>query len=153
MPVVDEMGVWEDIGTLNPLADDWQFFPFFPKKENSTFKIFYLGDINKLQSWRVSAYIRASYFSGSQYFFDRYWLRLYPKSEPEIITYHYPQDLIKEDLPQRQFQAKRRLRFRSARREHLKNTPDLGLQIFEKVDSEVVYPGDPYPAVIEDQVQ
>ena len=151
MPVVDQMGIWEDLGILDPLADDWQFFPLFPQKENSTFKIFYIGDIEKIKAWRVGSYIRASYFSGSQYFFDRHWLRLYPKHEPEIITYHYPQDLIKENLPQRQFQAKRRLFYK---RDLFRNAaPDLGLQIFEKVDSEVIYPGDPYPAVIEDQVQ
>ncbi|PNW40083.1 UNVERIFIED_CONTAM: hypothetical protein BEN50_15040 [Euhalothece sp. KZN 001] len=151
MPIIDDLGIWEDIGSLSFLVDDWQFFPFFPKKEHSTFKVFFLGDIDLLRKWRVSCWIRGAYFSGSQYFFDRNWLRLYPKEEPEIITYPYPVDLIKDDLPQRQIQAKRRLTYR---KDPFKQaTPALGLQILEKVDSEAIYPGDPYPAVIEDTAQ
>lgn len=147
MAIVDKLGVWEDLGLLDPLADDWQFFPNFPKKEHSSFRIFFQGNIELLRKWKISAWIRAAYFSGSQYFFDSYWLRVYPKDEPEIITYRYPSDLIKDDLPQRQFQAKRRLRFRNWE----ENAPSIGLRIFEKTDSEVVYPGDPYPAVLEEQ--
>jgi hypothetical protein len=147
----DELGAWEDLGILDPLADDWQFFPLFPRKEHSAFKVFFVGNIELLRKWRVSAYIRAAYFSGSQYFFDRFWLRLYPKEEPEIITYPYPNDLIKGDLPQRQFQAKRRLFYRN--NPFREATPSIGLQIFEKTDSQVVYPGDPYPAVLEEEQQ
>jgi len=143
MPTVDNLGVWKDLGTVNPVVNDWQFFPYFAETEHSTFKLFFQGDIEILQNWKVSAYIRAVYFSGSQYFADENWIRVYPKHDPEIISYPYPADMVKDPLPPRQFQCRRKLRYNNE--PFRKASPILGLQLQEKADTNVIYPGDPYP--------
>lgn len=151
MPVIDDFGTWEDLGIIPEIVDDWQFFPLFPSKETSAFRVYFQGNIELLQKWRVSCWIRGAYFSGAQYFFDQKWLRLYPKSEPEIITYPYPADLIRDPLPSRQLQVKRRLTYK---REPFKAaTPSLGIQILAKTDTNVIYPGEPYPAILEEEQQ
>lgn len=149
MPVIDDFGTWENIGQVNPVGDDWQPFPFFPTKETSALKLFFYGDFKALRDWRVSCWLRALYFSGNQYFFDHKWLRLYPKGEPEIITYDFPADLIVDPLPTRQFEVKRRLTFRNKPFRDL--TPNFGVQLLAKTDSQVIYPGDRYPAVLEEE--
>ncbi|AFY39890.1 hypothetical protein Lepto7376_3714 [[Leptolyngbya] sp. PCC 7376] len=136
MPIVDDFGVWEGLGTVVP-AFDWQLFPLFPSTPNAAFRVFYIGDFDR--TWYPPAFVRGVYFSGSQYFFDRNWVKLYPKNEPEIIQIPYPADLQSDPLPQRQIEIK------LARRYHYADLSVNGytVELFEKVSSNVVYPTSP----------
>ena len=136
MTIVDDFGVWENIGTIVP-AFDWQIFPNFPSTPNAAFRIFYTGDFDR--TFYPPAFLRGMYFSGSRYFFDRDWVKVFPKNEPEIIQLPYPPDLQADPLPQRQIQIKLASRYRYA---------DLSVngytvELFEKVSSNVVYPTSP----------
>lgn len=147
MPIFNAFGAWEDLGTINPLAEQWQFFPLFPKSKNSTFWLFQHGDLNLIPKLQVRAYIRAAYYTGSSYIFDRRWVPIYAKDEPEVFNYPYPPDLIRDPLPQRQFQARYKTRLRVGQ-----ILPEFNwtLQLFEKTDTLAIYPGDLYPAEIQD---
>lgn len=148
MPIVDELGIWEDLGIVE-ISPDWQFFPFFPKSENSTLRIFQTGEIDLLGKYRNWAYIRASYFSGGFYIFDK-WIRVYPSHDQTIIQYPWPLDLIKSPLPQRQFQIKRGFPNRLG---YVPNDKLWQIQIWEKQDSpNTINPalGEKYPATVED---
>lgn len=148
--IIDQFGTWENLGSISPVADDWQTFPLFANHPTGTLKLYFNGNSELLRDWKISGWIRAMYFSGSKYFFDQRWLRIYPKDEPEILHYPYPPDLIKDPLPSRQFQVKRRIYWR---KEFKDNAPDFGVQLVVKTDSQVIYPGDPYPAIIEEEQQ
>lgn len=137
MAIADAFGVWENLGNVSPVFD-WQFTPLSPTAPTSTLRIIYYSqaiagfNLNHPLGW-----LRASYFSGSSYWFDHNWIKLYPKDEPEIIHYPYPPDLIKEPLPQRQFQIK----FSDSRyARRLAIDRKWSCEIFAKVSTNVFYP-------------
>lgn len=146
--VVNQFGTWRDLGSVT-LSQDWQFFPEFPSTKNSVFWVEQSGDLNFVPRLSVTAWIRSAYFDGLRYLFDRRWIKLFAKDEPEIITNPYPPDLIKDPLPQRQIQVKYTTRWKAS----YYVLPDFtwNFQIFEKTDTLNVYPGDTYPAVIEEE--
>lgn len=145
MAVVDSFGVWENLGVVRPTFD-WQFLPLFTNSPTTALRIIYFSEVpeagfNAQHPW---GYLRGVYFSGSSYWFDRNWLRLYPKDEPEILQYPYPPDLMNDPLPQRQYQVKLS-DSRYARR--LAIDRRWSCQLLKKIDSNVTYPTqEPAPA-------
>jgi len=150
MAVVNEFGTWRNLGMIT-VSQDWQFFPEFPSSKNSTFWIQQSGDLNFVPRLSVWAWIRSAYFDGTRYLFDRRWIKIHAKDEPEIITNPYPPDMVKDPLPQRQIQIKYATRWNSS----YYNLPNFtwNFELLEKTDTLNVYPGDPYPAVIQDSAQ
>lgn len=133
MAIFDQFGQWASMGTIIP-SFDWQFFPLFAMTPNSTFRIKFLGI--KAGDWYPPLYVRNSFFTGSEYLFDRHWVKLWAKDEPETFQLPYPADLIRDPLPQRQIQLKLAPRWRYS---------EVGMrnwlvEIWEKTDSNVVYP-------------
>lgn len=104
--VIDGSGIWEDLGVVTPDPANWILFPYPCKTAFSTLKIEFIGDVN---TW-VYCWLRAVYQTQTGFIYDHRWRRLYPKPEVEILEYPYPQDLIKNPLPQRYFEIKKNLK-------------------------------------------
>lgn len=150
MPVVNAFGTWRYLGEIAKVTQEWQFFTEFPQSKNSVLWLQQFGDLNWIPQYQVRGYIRAAYFDGTRYLFDRDWRRIWPKDEPEILQYPYPPDLITEPLPQRQFQIKYTVPWRKTQ---LQRDFTWTVELFEKTDTLATYPGDLYPAVLEEQQQ
>ena len=151
MAVFNQFGSWRNLGKVE-LTADWQFFPEFVSTKNSTFWIVQSGNLDWIPKISVFAYLRSAYFDGTRYIFDRNWIRVYPKKEQEFIRNPYPPDIIVDPLPQRQLQVKFTTRWYPPNYYKLPNFT-WEFEVFEKLESLNVYPGDPYPAIIEDSAQ
>ncbi|WP_030006329.1 hypothetical protein [Picosynechococcus sp. NKBG042902] len=133
MAIFDQFGQWESMGTVVP-SFDWQFLPLFATTPHSTFRIkfFGMGD----RTWYPPIHVRNSFFTGAEYLFDRRWVKMWPKDEPETFQLPYPADMIADPLPQRQIQVKLAGRWRY----YDLNPQGYMVEIWEKTDSDVVYP-------------
>lgn len=136
MPIFDAFGQWDSVGTV-VVSREWQLFPFFCKSPNSTFRVVYTCNRPQYLPLLRHMWLRAAYFSGTNYFFDQKWVKLYAKNEPETFEYRYPPDLIKTPLPQRQFE----IQFGNIRNRLIPDTDvTLTVELFEKTSSNVEYP-------------
>jgi hypothetical protein len=105
--ILDNFGEWKNLGEIQPSLD-WQIFPEFAGNG----EIFWLNFSEK--SSTHYGYIRAIYWSGSQYIFDNSWIKIFPKDEPEIIVYPFPKTFRGKGVNQRQIQVKKRPRYRAS---------------------------------------
>jgi hypothetical protein len=137
MPIFDAFGTWESVGTITEVTRDFQLFPFFSNTPNSTFRIAYTCNRPQYFPSLRHIFLRAVYFSGSSYFADTRWKKLWAKDTPEVFQYPYPQDMIKTPLPKRQFEIK----FGRIPNRLIPDTDVfLSVELFEKVSSNVSYP-------------
>jgi hypothetical protein len=137
MPIFDQFGAWNSLGTVN-VSFDWQYFPLFPNTKNSTYRVFH--QLNQPPEYFRSLpplYFRSSFFAGNSYFYSEDWIKRYAKNESGVLDIPYPPDLIVDPLPQRQIQIK----FGSRHQHRIyRNNIALSVTLYEKASSNVVYP-------------
>jgi len=139
MPFTDEFGTWESLGTI-PVPLDWTPFPALTTTPNSIFRIRYQGPIGT--ETRPPVFVRAVYEGDTQVIYDSNWVSVYPKAGLEVFEIPYLQDLQAAPLTPRRIELKTSSGYAYG--------PSLAagdtFEIFEKIDSNVVYPSDPdYP--------
>jgi hypothetical protein len=107
--IVDDFGIWDDLGTVNPVFNNWLSFPDFTTSASGLLRLFFSSDVFDRLTF---AYIRCLYDVGNAYAIGR-WIRIYPKFEPELIIYPHPPEFqnLKGEL-RRVYQIKKQHRFR-----------------------------------------
>ena len=107
--IVDDFGVWDDLGTIEPAFEKWIEFPSFSYSSSQLLRLIFSA---KRLDRRSFGYLRCVYQINAQYFTGR-WIRIYPKFNPESIIYPHPQDLASPNTTiKRIFQIKKLHRLR-----------------------------------------
>lgn len=105
--ILDSFGEWQSLGEIYPSLD-WQIFPGFAG-DGEIFRLTYSE-----KSSTHYGYIRAIYWTGSQYIFDNSWKKIFPKDELEILTYPFPKTFRERGIQKRQFQVQKRSWYRKS---------------------------------------
>jgi hypothetical protein len=103
--VVDDFGIWDDLGTVIPEPETWLDFPHSTVSRSGTTRLIFGGDLTRPNSY---AWIRCVYVIGISQLFGR-WIRVYPKIQRDIIEYPHPQDFAgNPGIIYRSFQVQKR---------------------------------------------
>lgn len=79
--LVDDLGVWVQLGTLTPRWD-WESFPVSSSTANSIFRVSTIGNFSQINTF---IYVRVVYQNSGTNNPDSRWVKFYPKNEKEII--------------------------------------------------------------------
>lgn len=88
--IVDGFGEWDDLGTVEPVFEDWLTFPDFTNSSSTLLRLTYLFEEFDQNSY---GFIRCKYEAENTFAIGR-WLRFYPKFEDEFIRYPHSEDLL-----------------------------------------------------------
>ena len=86
--IVDDFGIWDDLGTVLPLEENWLVYPRSTTSRSGTTRLVFGGDLEKTNSY---GWIRCIYTIGIAQVFGR-WIRVFPKVQRDIIDYPHPED-------------------------------------------------------------
>lgn len=87
--LLDDLGVWNDLGTVFPTSD-WQILPRQATEGFSVFRINWGGDLSDIKSQiQLRLIYNYSGFSSP----DLQWIRLFPKQGSEILILNLPDEL------------------------------------------------------------
>lgn len=103
--VIDDFGIWDDLGIIIPYFEQWQPFPRYSLSDSNLIKLVFGGDLENSQSF---AFIRSTYVINNL-ILKAPWLKIFPKVENEFLLYPHPQEF--NDLsvsPQRFFEVQKR---------------------------------------------
>lgn len=120
--ITDDIGVWNDLGTITPLHKQWLKFPNRATGANATLRITcFCSDWNKVNSW---IWLRPRYQTSNS---DQVGLsiRIYPKQEKQLVEIPIPVDLQERSVYFRDFEVYKNLRWRR----YIGYTPDVNWQI------------------------
>jgi hypothetical protein len=107
--IIDDFGIWDDLGTVVPQHEEWQLFPDFTESDSEIIRLQYGGDIDNCRSY---GFIRAIYSRSNQELYGK-WLRFYPKYPEETLVYYFPLDFNRtQPAPARRFQVQKRSYYR-----------------------------------------
>ena len=87
--IVDGLGTWDELGTVEPVFEDWLTFPDYTYSNSTLLRLIFSFERFDLNSY---GFIRCKYESQNTFAIGR-WIRFYPKLEPEIIRYPHPEDI------------------------------------------------------------
>lgn len=87
--ILDDFGYWDDLGTIQPIFEQWVEFPDYSESLSETIKLIFGGELEQVKSY---AYIRSIYVAFNQVIKGQWW-RIYPKFDTEVINYPVPEDL------------------------------------------------------------
>ena len=130
--VVDDFGAWDDLGTVEPVFEQWLDFPDYTESTSGLLRLFFSAlEFDK----ETYAYIRCVYEVSTTYMVGR-WIRIYPKFEPESIIYPHPEDLAGlKSIPRRFYQIQKRHRLRRYIGTHKSKLWSVNLQVCnEQID-------------------
>lgn len=82
--LVDDLGVWIQLGTVQPNWD-WLSFPILTSTGNNIFRLSTIGNIEKINTF---FYIRVVYRNSGSSSVDGKWLRFYPNLEQQIVEFN-----------------------------------------------------------------
>jgi hypothetical protein len=120
--ITDDIGVWNDLGTITPSCTDWIKFPNTATGANATLRATYFcSDFSKVKSW---CWLRARYRTGDSDQVSQS-IRLYPKADKQLIEFPIPQDLQDRSVYFRDFEVRKFLKLRRS----VGITPDIIWQI------------------------
>ena len=120
--ITDDIGVWNNLGTVAPTTDKWLKFPTTATGANATLRVSYVcADWTKLNSYIL---IRPQYQTSNS-LANGTAIRLYPENVSTIIELPIPQDLQDRSVYFRNFEVKKVLRWRRK----IGITPDSKLDV------------------------
>lgn len=93
--LVDDLGIWIQLGTIQP---NWDFlsFPVLTSTGNNLFRLTTLGDFSKINTF---LYFRVVYLTNSGVEnVEGKWLRFYPNEQPQIIKLNSDELLLSGNL-------------------------------------------------------
>lgn len=79
--LIDDLGIWVQLGTIQPFWD-WIDFPVFFSTNTNVFRFTFLGDFSKINTF---LYLRVIYFNSGTQNIGGKWIRLYPNQQSQII--------------------------------------------------------------------
>ena len=82
--LVDDLGVWVQLGTVQP-DWDWLSFPILTSTGNNIFRLSTIGNMNKIVTF---FYIRVVYRNSGSSSVDGKWLRFYPNLDQQIVEFN-----------------------------------------------------------------
>ncbi len=107
--ITDDIGVWNNLGTITPTSSNWIKFPNTATGANATLRVTYFcDDFSKVKSW---CYLRARYQTADSNQVSQS-IRLYPKTDKQLIQFPIPQDLQDRSVYFRDFEIKKFLKVR-----------------------------------------
>jgi hypothetical protein len=113
----DDIGIWNDLGTLTPNATNWVKYPVVATGANDTIRItFSSSNFSKINSlvWLRPRYQTADSDQVGQA------IRIYPKPEKQVVQVPIPQDFRDRSVYFRAFEIKKQLKYRK----YIGITPD-----------------------------
>ncbi len=103
--IIDDFGIWDDLGVTIPYFEQWQPFPRYSLSDSNLIKLVFGGDLEKPQSF---AFIRSTYISNNL-IIKAPWVKIFPKLENEFLLYPHPQEFNQLTTPpQRFFEVQKR---------------------------------------------
>lgn len=105
----DDVGIWNELGSVVPDSKDWLKFPIVATGANATIRVWFESqDFEKVKSfiWLRSRYQTSNSDQVSQS------IRVYPQTGKQIIQVPIPQDLQDRSIYFRAFEIKKQLRYR-----------------------------------------
>lgn len=123
MTITDDIGVWNNLGTVEAVKKQWIKFPVTATGANATIRAsFICSDWNKLSSYIL---LRPRYQTANS---DQTGntVRIYPSPTPVLIEMPIPQDLQERSVYFRDFEVYKVSRRRPR---YIGITPDANLQI------------------------
>lgn len=105
----DDIGIWNDLGTLTPGAENWVKFPVLATGANDTVRITFSSEnFSKINSfvWLRPRYQTANSDQVGQA------IRVYPKPEKQVLEVPISQDFRDRSIYFRAFEIKKQLKFR-----------------------------------------
>lgn len=118
----DDIGIWNDLGTVTPNHTTWSKFPNTATGANATLRIICIcSDWSKVNSF---VWLRARYQTSDSNQVSQS-VRIYPHQDNQIIQFPIPQDLQDRSVYFRDFEIKKNLRWRK----YIGLTPDITWQM------------------------
>lgn len=106
--ITDDIGVWNDLGTLDPVIYEWTKFPVTAVGGNATIRAsFFCSEWNKINNWCL---LRAKYTTAQTAQVSPA-IRVYPSQIPRILEFPIPQDLMDRNIFFRDFEVIRKTRY------------------------------------------
>ena len=103
--IVDDFGAWDELGTVQPLFEQWVRFPDYTESQSPLIRLIFGGDLERVQSY---AFIRCIYSLFNDEIRGRWW-KIYPKRQKEIILYPHPEEFGQlKTNPRRYFEIQKR---------------------------------------------
>lgn len=136
--IVDDFGAWDDLGTIEPIFEQWIEFPDYSESLSNLIRLVFSGDLDNLKSY---AFIRCTYVIGINEIKGRWW-KIYPKINPEIITYPHPIEFGQlKTNPKRYFEIQKRHYYRQRIGVNQDKIWAVNLQVCnERLDSQPTQP-------------
>ncbi len=118
----DDIGIWNNLGTITPTLNQWVKFPTTATGANATLRVTYIcNDFSKVNSY---CWIRSRYQTSNSNQVSKA-IRLYPTSDKQLIEVPIPQDLQDRSIYFRDFEVKKVIKYRR----YIGTTPDIVWQI------------------------
>lgn len=105
MPISsDDLSIWNDLGTIEPIYNQWVVFPVQSNGGNAVFRVRWICvDFDQIRSY---VWVR-SRFQTQQSNQVTQAIRLYPKSDDQIFEMPIPQDLLDRGIRLRSVEVKK----------------------------------------------
>ncbi len=116
MPFQDDIGLWENLGELRPVPNQWLKFQRVATEGNAAFRLKFSGDFGKSNY----LWLRARYETAQTVQTGRIY-RIYPTEEPQLIEYPHPKDFELRNVFFRSFEVQKKVRARLHRTTNIGN--------------------------------
>ncbi len=116
--IQDDIGIWNDLGSVSPISTNWIKFPVVATGANDTLRItFSSQDFSKITSF---VWLRPRYQTADSDQVGKA-IRIYPSAEKQIVELPIPQDFRDRSVYFRAFEIKKQLKYRK----YIGTTPDI----------------------------